>query len=995
MKFSPEEYDIKLDSMDEATAIDKYNMASFNFKLAGFTLSSAVIFSGESVSSPIPNKQKEGINLGLYKQNTKIASAKTNEKGSFSFNDVKTGDYEVRVEADDLSKLKLKSNSMKCKYSWEDGASCNGEIVLIGTPMKIKVTIANEKIHKGLLLLKTTSPNDLSECQKATKAANVQIPKGFTCATPIKDGSAVFEDMPFGRYQVSVQFDSPNAFVEPSLHTIDHPKDTESSKIINFEGYSKGQKCQVLTPKGTGIEGVEIKIDGEKRFVTDKQGYFTLDKIKMGSYELEAIHPNFAFFPRHVVVDGSSELSLGKISADLISLCGKVEVASKGADSSSGVQASVQIENNETREKRNTKIQQDGTYCYELPPGVYTVKPSVTQQEKHLNVVPRQRTITLLDEPAYNVDFSREKLSIKGSVSYNIPIRQSIKEKTEIQLLNQQGHQVKVYKGSGENGFEFGDLFEDGYQLKIMNPRICFEKDLIHGDDALSSGATFIAKGMQVKYKSDVRFQALVNGKVSVEFTPKKRSICIPVSGQLTLTAKDHFTFKHGMNIAQVQTDSEDEPKELVYEVDKIKLMGKLRINNFGSNLEKDIMAKLNAQSIKLKVIHHDGKVTTVIPNRNHKGKLEYFIDVKLQDSLTIEPIIQIEDLKKRVVIEPPTGKFSISEFNGKFNSLTKFKFSIGKLVRGHFNKEVKGATVVVLRRKLKAIDSDFSVFKKKLISGNLFELGPYSSKFEYGIKVLKKGVEFKIENSKTKTTDTEFHIDVLEISELQVKVVTGPTSIPLEGVMVYVTSTDRNNYFKESLTTGKKGTIKRNIHMGQYFIKPVLKEYEFDPPQSLMKVEEGQKASLEIKAKRTQFSAKGSVKSFGTYYVDNLKVEATCEERDNMVVETSSTDKFGNFVVRGLIPGKTYNLKVSTRDHAIIIPDHLTFIMDSKDSVGVFSSNSAWLCSSKSVENQIYQRKCQSIRFQRRVEVVLTQPTQQHHSFESPIEGNSTITKE
>jgi uncharacterized protein YdeI (BOF family) len=936
LKFSPSQYDIKLQSLDEETAIAKYNMASFNFKLTGFTLSSSVIFSGESHSSAISHPQKANIGVNLLKQGKVIATTKTDQHGEFTFNDVSAGEYEVHVRDEDLQRVKFRSTLIRCQYSLESGAICKGDIVISGTTMQVRVSLSGEPITKGVLLLRSSSKADLSDCAAAAAKQNLAIPKGYECAARIKDSVAEFHDMPFAKYSASMKFDSQYAFVEPQNQTFDHPKDLDSHKILNFVGYSNGQKCQLVTPKGTGIEGVEIKIDGEKRFVTDKAGYFIMDKLKMGNYEFEALHPNFVFNPRHVIIDGSSELSLEKVKADLINLCGKVDFVTKGTESSSNFQASVQIESTESREKRSTKVHQDGTYCYELPPGVYTVKPNIVQNDKQLNVVPRQRTIKLLDEPALDVDFSREKLSIKGSISYPVPIRQSLKDRTEVLLLNAQGQQVKVFKGSGEQGFEFGDIFEDGYILKISNSRICFEKETINGDDALSSGANFVAKGVQIKYRSDVRFQALVNEKYTVEFSSKKRSECIPASGKLTITAKDHFTFKHGMNTVNVQSDSEEDPKELVFEVEKIKLMGKIRITSSPSG-GKDITSKINPQTMNLKVKHQDGRESWITPVRSKNNQLEYFIDAKLQDSLIIQPNFLSEELKKRMVVEPTSGKFSISEFNGKFNSLPKFRISQGKLIKATFNKEVKGVKVLLLRKRSESTEADFAVFNKVLVSGNSFELGPFSSKYQYGIKVSKIGSDFKVkEGSISDAVESSFEVDVVEISQLTVKVVTGQTAVPLEGVVIYVTSTDRNNYFKDSLNTGKKGSVTRTIQKGEYFIKPVLKEYEFDPPQSLMKIEEGQKAYLLIKAKRTQFSALGTVRSFGGYAIDNLKVEATCEERENMKVEASVTDKFGNFIIKGLVPGKTYSLKVAGRDKAIIIPDGLSFTMEQKDSTGV-----------------------------------------------------------
>jgi hypothetical protein len=61
-------------------------------------------------------------------------------------------------------------------------------------------------------------------------------------------------------------------------------------------------------------------------------------------------------------------------------------------------------------------------------------------------------------------------------------------------------------------------------------------------------------------------------------------------------------------------------------------------------------------------------------------------------------------------------------------------------------------------------------------------------------------------------------------------------------------------------LQTGKDGVVKRNLLMGKYFVKAVLKEYSFEPDQQIVDLGEGQKLKINLKAKRIEYSVLGKV---------------------------------------------------------------------------------------------------------------------------------------
>ena len=931
LQFSPSHFPLKLKNMDEGEILSKYNSVSFNFRLSGFSILQSIRFQGEKPGQRISSPEKQDIIVQLLSNKKIIAQTQTNDDGDFEFKDIVPGTYEVRVDDSSAKKLKFTSSSFTCTYSWEAGSSCDGQIMIGGTKLSRRLTLSGQPVKKGIFLIKSLEGADLKHCQEESRRQGLTIPSGFSCASRVSNSHGIFNDMPFGRYVVKLHFDNEHIKIEPAELKIAHPSD-DSAETLNFQGFSEGQPGRALTPKGNGIAGVEIKFDGEKKYVTDSKGYFVMDRMKLGVYEIEATHPHYFFKPFTLDLNGESEKVLERIIADKIHLCGKVDFMQKGNEAPGSFIVNVQIEGTEGRHKRNTRANPDGTYCYEAPPGTYIVKATISQNDKILNIVPRQRTVTLDNEPSLGVDFSREKLSIKGNVQYLPGLPQSFLSETEVILLNSDKQQVKTLSLNTDTTFEFKDLFEEGYSVRINNPRLCFERDVL-GADQSASKAEFVVKGIQATYKTDVPFKARIDGGGEVSFLPKKTTICFDKVGKIKLSIDDVFTFKNGMNRFEYDTSVEN-PNQLVFEVEKIKLRGTILVEASSLDRLEGLAAKLSQPgSITIKAASSDG--TNIVGNvrKISESKYEYTLDTKLKADMAISLTLASKELSERLLISPKSFQLNLGQQTDTLDSLKPFTLSPGKLIKGKLTKELKQVRAQILRR-LKA-DETFKPFQRLNITTKEFSLGPFDAAYDYDIKLEKKGFDFKLEKTKDKSGDIVFAVAIIEISQLSVRITTDKKE-PLAGVSVYISSTERGNQFKTSVITGPKGHFTRNIHPGQYFVKSVLKEFEFEPSQSVIRIEDGQKQELLIKAKRTQFSASGSIKSFGSYSVSDLKVEATCEDKDNQLVESSLTDSNGNYLIKGLIPGKTYIVRVSNKNNAIMMPETLKIQVTPRDYKGL-----------------------------------------------------------
>ena len=856
LKFVPEFYAVDLQTVSEEDAQLTYNSESFNFKLSGFTLHQSVRFLGESLSSSFSHESKLGIGIELYRENTLVGETKTDKEGDFRFEDISPGAYVVRVSKESLAKSQFKSSEVKCQYSWEKGSECSGAILLVGSRLTIRVTLSGEEVKRGTVMIKSKEGVDMSGCSGKNQKAKAE--KGFDCAAPVVDSVASFSEVPFGKFTVMLQFDNKYILVDPKELEIEHLGGAEA--VLAYSGFSEGQQGRVVTPKGNGIKGVGIKIDGEQKYVTNEQGYFNLEKLKIGTYDFEAVHQHYAFKPFSLKIDGDSEKVLEKITADLIVMCGKVDFQQKGSETISGYSVNVQLENVDGRDKRNTKIKQDGTYCYEVPAGTYTVKTTITLQDKVLSVVPKQRVVTLDDQPVLNVDFSREKLSIKGSVEYLQGVPASFQAKTEILMYNSEQQLVKSYPLNGELKFEFKDLFEEGYFIRVSNPLLCFEKDTL-GENDYSAGAKFINKGILASYRTQVPFTAVINKSEKVAFSPKNTNICLSKVGKLSFEVEDTFTFKGSMNKFEYDTLS-DKPKEMVFEVESVRLTGTFVVDvEKASGFEAlvDRIGQPSGVKIVAKGAKGEEEVATIEKVQGKEGVYRYVFKSRLNNVITVRPVFGEKELDERFVLSPKKIEFSVGNLEDVRTTIEPFTASLGTIIQGSLTNALKNVRVRIMRKG--EGDEVYSRFRTVNLTGTDFKVGPLRRDAEYSVEVFKRGFDFEISTEKDRRGDYKSVVTVIEISQIIVKIQTDKKE-PLSNVAVYITSTERGNYFKTSVLTGERGSFRKNIQKGEYFIKSILKEYQFDPSQTVVRIEEGQKKVISIKAKRTQFSAYGSGRS-------------------------------------------------------------------------------------------------------------------------------------
>ncbi|XP_059614137.1 BOS complex subunit NOMO1 [Phlebotomus argentipes] len=136
-----------------------------------------------------------------------------------------------------------------------------------------------------------------------------------------------------------------------------------------------------------------------------------------------------------------------------------------------------------------------------------------------------------------------------------------------------------------------------------------------------------------------------------------------------------------------------------------------------------------------------------------------------------------------------------------------------------------------------------------------------------------------------------------------------------LSGVLL---SLSGGESYRKNLVTGDEGVIKfHSLSPSQYFLKPMMKEYKFDPVSKIIDVQEGATINVDLTGKRISFSVFGAVTSLNGDPFANVLVEAISQPPCPGHQEETNSEANGQFRIRGLQPGCTYDVQVKKEGNA------------------------------------------------------------------------------
>ncbi len=283
-------------------------------------------------------------------------------------------------------------------------------------------------------------------------------------------GKFSFDKLPGGEYSVSALYDEGGRQlpIEPAKATI---QVTEENTSLEFKVLGFGVAGKVVSSTQVGIAGVKIMIDGQQRGTTGAQGGYKLEDISPGKYTLEGVKEHYVFDAIDIEVQPGMK-NLPSLIATDYHLCGKVNMS----NDKQSFPARRQIKISDKKRPggdRATSTESDGSFCFEVKSGTYSVFPVVSSEEKErgLRLLPAEKTVKVEGIPVLDVNFSQHKLSISGSIKCLDKCSDF-----KVQLLNR-GKVVEELAVDAKANFEFKSVLPGKYLLKVANDDFCWKQD--------------------------------------------------------------------------------------------------------------------------------------------------------------------------------------------------------------------------------------------------------------------------------------------------------------------------------------------------------------------------------------------------------------------------------------------------------------------------------------------------------------------------------------
>ena len=228
------------------------------------------------------------------------------------------------------------------------------------------------------------------------------------------------------------------------------------------------------------------------------------------------------------------------------------------------------------------------------------------------------------------------------------------------------------------------------------------------------------------------------------------------------------------------------------------------------------------------------------------------------------------------------------------FKNAVTFKAEKALFINGRVLPDISGVTIKVT--------GNGETFTFKTNAEGYYTAGPLDNSVDYSISAEKKGYMMK------DLPDKGF-FEAYKLAEIIVTV-KDENGKPLSGVLV---STSGGKSYRQNSLTENDGSISFQALMpSDYFLRPIMKEYTFEPPSKMVTVKEGATVEVTISGSRVAYSVFGQTVSLSGEHETEVTVETVgIGEGCSQYQEEAVSDDHGYFRIRGLLPKCEYDLRL------------------------------------------------------------------------------------
>lgn len=877
--FEPERVEIKFDGTSDICSQGK----DVNFIFKGFGITGKVEFNQQSIGA-------KGVQVELRSEsNTKIGQTFTDSNGIFSFTPIKSGRYVIKVKRDKWHFVNPEYAVTVTTGNTEippqslvvSGFDVEGSVFSDGQPFT----------NVGFLLYAEKNLVPIAKCKSgsipAVTGTDSRYENAASCYTePAKGtGSFTFVGVPTGKYRIVPHFNNAaiKFHIKPDAMEIEVKRD--AVKLVDsfdVTGFSVGGRVLLAAGAG-GVRNAKVKLNGKEVATTDSDGKYTLNNIQAGTYTIQVTADELQF-KDHIVKISSSNPALPDVVVVGFKVCGQVisQQSHRVALTKKGSTLHVEVP---------TKSDGTGEWCTFLESGHYTVQVLTSEAEHAAGIqfFPLTQAIHVEKSPLSGIVFSQLRATLTGEVKCLADAENSCSDDVFVTLSaldsngNPVGHTIKTELSAGK--YSFTNVLPGNYEISVPKTKFCWQRNTVNINvkSAQETVPAIVQNGYIVSFMSShgttMNYKLKdVEGAKSDKLTLNTgmNTFCVPKAGNYEIS----FTgcHKYDPNVPKFFSTSDTGP---------------LSITALQHKNTVTILAE-QKHTYNVQVAAGDSVDTIQFKSNDERvdGLYVYTHDFYLEHGETVK-LTPVSD----IMLFNPTW---VEVIGGSDCTVVPSKIvaSKGLLINGKTNPPIEDAKITLTFPK----NAELPALVTSTNAKGEFRFGPIDASLSVELSAEKESYIFSAYDKASSSFSGHKLCEII----VNVKDEAGNS---LSGVLLSLSGAES---YRKNLVTGEDGTIKfHSLSPSEYYLRAMMKEYDFKPNSKLIEVKEGATVVEELRGTRTAFSVFGTITSLNGEPFPSVPVEAVSDERCSNHLEESNSEFNGQYRIRGLQPGCQYHVRV------------------------------------------------------------------------------------
>ena len=634
-----------------------------------------------------------------------------------------------------------------------------------------------------------------------------------------KKGEFVFPVVPTGKYSLIPHYQSSTTRFEvsPGLKEVTVGLDSyRLQEPFKVQGFSVKGRVLTSAANGAPMADAQVTIEGTKQHkaVTNAQGEYSVDKIETGVYRITVVKDGMEFPPSSVKIS-PSEPMLPDIVLAKVLVKGQLDFSTVGPDA----ERKVKVSTTEASQPDSlVAINKDGSFSMMLAPAPYTISVISSPSDTRMGnmFAPLAIDIIVKSAPISSLYFSPVRVTIGGSVK--CLAAGGCSDETRVILTPDASTSEPAEQMVVNGRYSFQNQLPGGYSLAIKDSGLCWDTPNIvftigsESKEDLNFGQTGWIMPIKASHVTTLKYKSK-DGKDSGEFevgsgTSNK---CMTSNSEYTIQSSSCHQFANenkGFKWSPGQKLALKAEKHLVSgRVTCVETIPDLQIL-IDSNAERSTKALTQSEVV----------------NGLNQYKFSFY-SIPHED-------INIEPQAAKFLFDP--AKLLISVVDDCSLNSAVFSATKGLFVAGSVTPALEGIKITIKSGSLAEPAITSTDAKGK------YSVGPFVRDLEYTVEAEKIGYVLTQKEEKG-------HFSAKKLASIIVKIEDEAAGGQgLAEVVVSLSGGEQN--YRANQHTGENGSISfLALAPGEYYIKPMLKEYEFEPKNKLITITEGTEEIIKI----------------------------------------------------------------------------------------------------------------------------------------------------